>query len=352
MPVSQRGSSCSVPSSSESIFVYFVRSLTLDCSLIPNFVHPTLQATSKSLLSTLLITIPTSLDRVLPLSPTVCHSLHSRTLVMSILNTTPDSFSDGGDHFSLPDALASALAHIEAGADILDIGGMSTRPGADDVDPEIEISRVIPLIRALRERGIVTPISVDTFRPAVARAAIEAGANIVNDVLGGSTEGMLEAMAELDVPVVLMHSRGTPATMSSMTTYEGGVIAGVQRELGARVEAALAKGVKRWNIILDPGVGFAKAGPDNLVLLRELPALLAGAELAGYPSLVGLSRKKFLGTLTGKSDAKERIWGTAGGVTASIVGGADIVRVHDVKEMVDVVRVADGIYRPIVSKKM
>lgn len=273
---------------------------------------------------------------------------------MSILNTTPDSFSDGGDHLSLDSSLASAREHLRLGAQILDVGGMSTRPGAADVTPEEEAARVVPLIRALRAEGVEAPISVDTFRPEVARAAVEAGADIINDVLGGTEEGMLEVIADLDVPVVLMHSRGTPKTMSSLTEYEGGyVVAGVRRELAARVQRALGAGVKRWNIILDPGVGFAKTGEDNLVLLRHLAASLGhglpageeGAWLSEFPSLVGLSRKRFIGTLTGREVAKERVLGTAAGVTASVAGGADIVRVHDVEAMLDVVKVADGIYR-------
>lgn len=264
---------------------------------------------------------------------------------MSILNATPDSFSDGGDNLPLSTSLSSALSHLASGADILDIGGMSTRPGAADVDEVTEIARVVPLLRALREQGVNVPISIDTFRPAVARAAVEAGATIINDVLGGTYEGMLEVMAELDVPVVLMHSRGMPDTMSRLTGYGGDVVSGVRGELEERVQKALEAGVKRWNIVVDPGVGFAKTGEDNMVLLRRMGEVIGEGELGKYPSLVGLSRKKFIGTVTGKEAPKERVWGTAAGVTASIAGGAGIVRVHDVAEMVDVVRVADGIYR-------
>lgn len=266
---------------------------------------------------------------------------------MSILNATPDSFSDGGDNHSVKDATATALSHIVAGVDILDIGGMSTRPGASDVSEEIEISRVVPLIHSIRSTHPDIPISIDTFRPLVAQAAIEAGANIINDVLGGSYPGMLEMMAKLDVPVVLMHSRGMPQTMSEMTDYPNDdVVNGVIVELGDRVQRAIDMGVKRWNIITDPGIGFAKTGKQNLILLRRLNEVIStDSYLGSFPSLVGLSRKKFLGTLVGKAAAKERVWATASGVTASIAGGADIVRVHDLKEMIDVVKVADGIYR-------
>lgn len=261
---------------------------------------------------------------------------------MSILNATPDSFSDGGSN----PTLATALAHLDSGADILDVGGMSTRPGAADVSPTEEVARVVPLIQAIRAhptRGAV-PISVDTFRPDVARAAVEAGANIINDVRGGEEPGMLAVMAELDCPVVLMHSRG--AIGGSSTYVDGDVVRGVREELEQRVDAALAAGVKRWNIITDPGIGFAKTGGDNLILLRRMDEVLGpGTKLGEYPSLVGLSRKRFIGTLTGKDVASERVLGTAAAVTASIQGGARIVRVHDVEEMRDVVKVADGIYR-------
>jgi len=324
--------------------------------LIPNFVHPTLKATTSTLLAELLAHTPSTLTRVLPLSPSQTHPIHptKRTLVMSILNATPDSFSDGGDHFLTDAALASGLAHLGLGVDILDIGGMSTRPGAADVSAADEIARVVPLLQALARERAGVALSVDTFRPEVARAAVQAGATIINDVLGGAEEGMLEVMAEAAVPVVLMHSRGNPNTMSSLTDYPEGVVAGVRTELEARVKAALAAGVRRWNVILDPGVGFAKTADQNLELLRRIPeALGRGAAasdgrtnfLGQFPSLVGLSRKRFIGTLTGREVAKERVFGTAAGVTASVAGGADVVRVHDVPAMVDVVKVADGIYR-------
>lgn len=278
---------------------------------------------------------------------------------MSIVNTTPDSFSDGGDNVSVETAVRTAQLHLQQGAHIVDLGGMSTRPGAADVSVEEEAGRVVPVIQALRAAGVTAPISVDTFRAEVARQAIAAGADIINDVLGGSSDGMLAVMAELDVPVILMHSRGTPQTMSSMTEYPGNdIVAGVRSELAQRVQAALDAGVKRWNIVIDPGIGFAKTGQDNLVLLRRLREVLGEGQdcsdslgLSTFPSLVGLSRKKFIGTLTGKQNAKERVLGTAAGVTASIAGGADIVRVHDVEAMVDVVKVADGIYRDAENKE-
>ncbi|SGY79121.1 BQ5605_C008g05049 [Microbotryum silenes-dioicae] len=321
--------------------------------LNPHFRHPKMGQTTSGLLYALSIG-PSTLKRVMPLSASLAPTLPlRRTWVMSIINTTPDSFSDGGDNVDLEASVATALGHLAAGADILDIGGMSTRPGAADVTPEEEEARVVPLIKALRERGVTNPLSIDTFRPSVAKAAVIAGADIINDVMGGASEGMLEVMAAADVPVVLMHSRGTPATMSKMTDYEAGdVVAGVRRELAQRIQEALDAGVKRWNIIVDPGIGFAKTGADNLALLRRLPEVLGRQEvgdsaeyddhdstlLRQFPSLVGLSRKRFIGTLTGKDVAKDRVLGTAAGVTASIAGGAEIVRVHDVEAMVDVAK--------------
>ncbi|KAL8278644.1 hypothetical protein RQP46_008936 [Phenoliferia psychrophenolica] len=321
--------------------------------LVPSFLHPTLQRTPSALLATLLTTTPSSLHRVLPLSPSLVHPIGSSTLLMTILNATPDSFSDGGDNLSLASALASAASHVVAGSSILDVGGMSTRPNADPVSESIEISRVVPLITSLRSTSPSTPISIDTFRPAVARAAIEAGATIINDVLGGDHPSMLETMAELDVPVIIMHSRGgEPFLGGEMKPYATGVVTGVRDELRHKVERALQAGVRRWNIILDPGVGFAKTGEQNVELLRDLPKALGregeGEEafLGGFPSLVGLSRKRFLGTLIAREGgAKERDWATAVAVAKSIEGGADIVRVHEPTMGADVVKVSDALYR-------
>ncbi|GAA5906728.1 hypothetical protein JCM6882_003287 [Rhodosporidiobolus microsporus] len=323
--------------------------------LAPDLKHPTLAKTPSELLSNILSTSRSSVHRVFPLSPSLVAPFSrpsapspSGTLVMTILNATPDSFSDGGDHASVPAATSSALAAIEAGASILDIGGMSTRPNAADVTPKEEASRVVPLVHALRSapHNLSTPISVDTFRPDVARAAVEAGATIINDVYGGREPGMLQTMAELAVPVVLMHSRGTPATMTGLTDYsaDGGVVEGVRREMEEMVVAALEAGVRRWNITLDPGIGFAKTAAQNFELLRRLPEVLGGSPLLrDFPVLVGLSRKRFLGP---DKDAKDRAFETAAGVTASVASGwCEVVRVHDTKAMVDAVRVADAIYR-------
>lgn len=270
----------------------------------------------------------------------------NRTLIMSIINTTPDSFSDGGLNDSLSSATTSSLSHLDQGADLHDIGGMSTRPGAADVTEEEEIYRVVPFIESLRNKlGLEIPISIDTFRSRVARAAVEAGATIINDVHGGREEGMLETMRDLGVPVILMHSRGDSQTMTQMTEYgEEGVIAGVRREMEEMVLKALKVGIAKWNIILDPGIGFAKTSEQNYTLLRHLDTLFADSTLLReFPVLVGLSRKKFLGK---DLDAKDRVLGTAAGVTASIASGrCEIARVHDTKGMKEVVTVADAIYR-------
>jgi dihydroneopterin aldolase/2-amino-4-hydroxy-6-hydroxymethyldihydropteridine diphosphokinase/dihydropteroate synthase len=269
---------------------------------------------------------------------------------MSILNITPDSFSDGGDHFDLATAVESALRHVEDGATIVDLGGMSTRPGAAHVGEQEETDRVVPVIRALREAGLSVPISIDTFRASVAEAACSVGANIVNDISAGVMDPrMLDVCAALDVPVILMHTRGDPNTMTKLTSYAedgGDVLAGVRRELTDRVRLARQAGIKRWHIILDPGIGFAKDLEGNLQLLRDLPRLTEpGSELEGYPVLVGASRKRFLGTLTGREEPKDRAFATASASVAAIAGGADIVRVHDVRGLSDAAKVADAVYR-------
>jgi dihydroneopterin aldolase/2-amino-4-hydroxy-6-hydroxymethyldihydropteridine diphosphokinase/dihydropteroate synthase len=322
-------------------------------SVIPNYRHPAHPSNiSKSLASLLPRTGPMStLHKVVPIEePFGPLELGSRTHVMSILNVTPDSFSDGGDHFHLGRAVESAIQHVQDGATIIDVGGMSTRPGAADISEEEEANRVVPVIRALREAGISVPISIDTFRASVAEAACAAGASIVNDISAGALDPkMLETCASLGVPVVLMHMRGDPSTMTSLTSYaedDDDVLPGVRRELADRVRSALLAGVRRWNIILDPGVGFAKDLQGNLQLIRDLPRLTEpGSELEGYPVLVGASRKRFLGTLTGREEPKQREFATAAASVAAIAGGADIVRVHDVRGLSDASKVADAVYR-------
>ncbi|KAJ1945709.1 trifunctional dihydropteroate synthetase [Linderina macrospora] len=309
---------------------------------------------------------------------TMVPATQKQTIFMGILNCTPDSFSDGGDYFSLDDAVSRARQLVADGANIIDIGGQSTRPGAVQVGVEEEISRVVPVVRALRDQKITVPISIDTFYAKVAEAALDAGADIINDVTGGYfDQAMLPLVAARQCPYILMHMRGDPATMTKLndySQYSGDVVRGTRFELAQRVRSALDHGVARWNIILDPGIGFAKEGAQNFEILRRLPELTARhirapvtdrsgkpevhgenqegfidenlpAELVGYPVLVGSSRKRFIGVATGKAEAKDRTWGTAATVTSAVQGGAAIVRVHDVAEMVDVARVSDCIYR-------
>lgn len=267
---------------------------------------------------------------------------------MAVLNITPDSFSDGGLHSlaSLPD---TAKSHLESGAQILDLGGASTRPGSAQPSEQEELDRVIPAIRALREAGITAPISVDTYRSAVARAAIEAGADIINDVAGGLLDpAMFSTVAELGVPIVIGHMRGTPETMADpkLHVYEPDIVTGVAAELAERVKEAEAAGVRRWNIVLDPGLGFAKSANQSVEILRrlaELKKISVGGE-RGMTWVVGPSRKGFVGKYSGEKEAKERVMGTAGAVAACVQGGAEVVRVHDVKQMAGVVGMCKAIW--------
>lgn len=269
---------------------------------------------------------------------------------MAVLNLTPDSFSDGGIH-SPTDLISlshTIKSHIAAGASILDIGGQSTRPGAADVGEAEELQRIIPaieLIRSMPETSNVA-ISVDTYRASVAAEAVKAGADIINDVSAGTMDPeMLSTVSRTGKTVVLMHMRGTPETMTTMTDYPDGVVETVGTELLARVEAAEAAGIRRWRIVLDPGIGFAKTQAQNLELLRRLDELRDYEGLKGLPWLVGASRKGFIGRITDVREPRERSWGTAAAVTAAVKGGADVVRVHDVEEMAKVVKMAEAIWR-------
>lgn len=383
--------------------------------LCPDLVHPVLGFSVRVLLARL----PRErLERVIPVKQLVARSesqapdatdveslmhLGARTFVMGILNVTPDSFSNGGKFVDVDAAVHQARSMAAAGADIIDIGGQSTRPGAELVSAAAEAARVLPVLGALRAataaslpddplRRVV--VSVDTFYSSVARAAVVAGAGIINDVSAGLLDPlMLGTAAELQTPIVLMHMRGTPGTMAQLASYgapvppgivptaaevqaaeEVGVVASVAAALRERAAAALSAGVFSWNIILDPGLGFAKSPVHSLALLRQ-PSFGAGDWLSAYwssalprnpaalpltssalpfPLLYGPSRKGFIaaactaGTLEvggGPRPAAERDWGTAAAVTASICLGADFVRVHSPECMRDVVAVADAIYR-------
>ena len=267
-----------------------------------------------------------------------------QTYLMGVLNVTPDSFSDGGQFNTLDSALTQAHKMVADGADFLDIGGQSTRPNAEDVTLDEELDRVIPVIEALRQHDAFSqvPISVDTTRSQVANAAIAAGADLINDISGATFDAaMLSIVAKLGVPIVLMHIRGTPKTMQTLTDYED-LIGEMLQFLEARLQAAIAAGIDRSQIIIDPGIGFAKKAAQNLEILRQLPAFRA----LGCPILVGVSRKSFIGQILNEPDPQSRVWGTAAACVSAIVGGTDILRVHDVLEMHDACRVADAIWRP------
>jgi len=356
-------------------------------SIIPDHIHPILKQPIRTILSTLMATSLPSLVKIAPFPAPLSSSfppsnlyLQSRTYLMSTLNATPDSFSDGGvlDSIGLPASLALA--------DIIDVGGCSTRPNAAYVSPEEEIKRVVPVLRAIRQdRQVGVPISIDTFRPAVAREAIQNGATCVNDVraLDGEEEGDREAMAailrESAMPVVMMHSRGNAGSNKDYSAFGGDVVEGVRTELGEKVRWALKEGgLRRWNVIVDPGIGFSKTVEDNTRLIRELgrltapptksardtltftdlralldrspnqDAALCPHPLTGMPVLLGTSRKSFLTKLMQREEpekAHERGYASAAAISAGVAQGADIVRVHDLVEMRDVVRVADAIWR-------
>ena len=264
--------------------------------------------------------------------------LGGRTLVMGVLNVTPDSFSDGGRYLDAGEAVRRALEMEAEGADIIDVGGESTRPGSEGVKAETELGRVLPVIEGLHGR-LKIPISIDTQKAAVARAAIAAGAEMVNDVSALRADAeMGEAMRRAGVPVVLMHMRGRPKTMQKRP-FARDVMRDVMRGLREAMERARRAGIGRSRVILDPGIGFGKSMEQNCEVLARLPEL---ARL-GCPLLVGTSRKSFIAKLLGGTGEDNRVWGTAATVAAAALGGAHIVRVHDVREMAQVVRVADAI---------
>jgi dihydropteroate synthase len=259
---------------------------------------------------------------------------------MGILNITPDSFSDGGQFNTTSAALAQAQAMVAAGADIIDIGGQSSRPGAKLITLTEELDRLLSVLQIIRPE-IAVPISVDTTRADVAKAAVVAGADIVNDISGGTYDlEMLPTVASLDVPIMLMHIRGTPQTMQAQTDYQD-LMGEIYSFLSQQISAAIAVGIKQNKIIIDPGIGFAKNYEHNLEIFRRLQTL----KMLGCPILVGASRKSFIGKILNQPDPKARVWGTAAACCAAIFNGTDIVRVHDVPEMRDVLLVADAIYR-------
>lgn len=255
----------------------------------------------------------------------------ARTYLMGVVNATPDSFS--GDGLTRPaDAIERAVQQIEAGCDILDIGGESTRPGHVPVDPETEIARVVPVVAGVRDRFPGVVLSVDTYKPEVLRAAHAAGADLLNSVWG-LPQPLLEAAVECGVSIAVMHNQ-------TGTTYEGDMVECVLDFLARAAERAVRAGVPRERILLDPGIGFGKTADQNIAMLQNLHRVCR----LGFPTLVGTSRKSTIGKLTGREPA-DRAFGTAATIALSVAAGVDVVRVHDVKAMRDVTRVSDAIVR-------
>jgi dihydropteroate synthase len=264
--------------------------------------------------------------------------LGARTLVMGIINVTPDSFADGGLRFDPEQAVADGLQMIEDGADLLDVGGESTRPGADPLPLDEELRRVVPVIKQLARQATVA-LSVDTYKAAVAREAVQQGATIINDISGLQYDAELASVAaESGAALVLMHNRGRSRDMYREAEYQD-VLGEVVQELDAAIARAMAAGVQHEAIIVDPGIGFAKKAAHSFAVIAGLDRLTA----LDRPILTGPSRKSYLKDALGDRPASDREWGTAAAVAACVLAGSHIVRVHGVREMADVVRVADRI---------
>ena len=261
----------------------------------------------------------------------------NRTLVMGILNITPDSFSDGGKYFSVNQAITHALQMVQDGADIIDIGGESSRPGAALVSTDEEINRIVSVIeRIAKETNI--PISVDTYKAKVAKTAIDAGAQIINDITAMTSDSeMFSLAAKTGVPVILMHIQGSPQTMQLNPQYQN-VVSDITTYLNNAILNAKNNGIIENQIVIDPGIGFGKAIEHNLTILNHLSDFVA----LGRPMLIGVSRKSFIGKIL-DLPVEQRLEGTAAAVAISVLNGAKIVRVHDVKEMIRVVKIADAI---------
>lgn len=258
-----------------------------------------------------------------------------RPFIMGIVNVTPDSFSDGDQHFQTDEAIAHARLLIEQGADILDIGGESTRPGAEPVPAQEELKRILPVIEALRSADI--PLSIDTFKPEVMRKALDAGADLINDIYGFRQPGAIEAVADSSCGLCVMHMQGEPKTMQRTPQYDD-VMRDVQQFLHERVSVMLAAGIDKRRISLDPGFGFGKTPEQNYLLLRRLQEL----DSLGCPWFIGLSRKSMIGHVTGRVPA-ERVAGSIAAALAAVARGAHIIRVHDVAATVDAVKVWSAI---------
>ncbi len=252
---------------------------------------------------------------------------------MAIVNITKDSFSDGGLFMDLPSAINHASLCIKQGAHILDIGAQSTRPGASEIGSEIEIKRLVPLIKEIKLLHPDFPISVDTFHHSVAEKVLNVGADWVNDISGGRHDSeMFNVIAEKNCPYVLTHSRGNSKTMDSLAIYKN-VVKDVKNELFNQIDLALSKGINDEQIIIDPGIGFAKNVDHNLTLLRNLDEFVS----MNYPVLIGASRKRFIGSVINENDPNKRIFGTAAVASRCVSAGVDILRVHDIKQISQVI---------------
>ena len=269
--------------------------------------------------------------------PTGTLDFSQGTVVMGILNVTPDSFSDGGAYLAAPDAIAQGLELVAQGAAILDVGAESSRPGAERVSASEQIIRVVPVIEALASQ-VDVPISIDTYDPEVAQAALQAGASMINDITALVDNRMAELVARHRVPVILMHMQGMPQTMQNKPSYAN-VVDEVLDLLTDRAKKAEHFGIAHSHIIIDPGIGFGKTLEHNLELLRHIEKIVK----TGYRVLVGTSRKRMIGQLTGKSDPAQRGYGTAATVAHCVAQGVSIVRVHDVEDMLDVITVMNAI---------
>jgi dihydropteroate synthase len=252
-----------------------------------------------------------------------------KPLIMGILNVTPDSFSDGGQYSDVDAAVRQARRMLDEGADIIDIGGESTRPGSEPVAADEQIRRVVPVVEAIRQQvSADIPISIDTTLSAVAKAALEAGADIINDISAGrDDEAILALAAEIDAPIILMHSQGTPKTMQNNPYYDD-VVQEVLAALHQQIDAALKAGIRRERIAIDPGIGFGKRRQDNIDLLAHLDAFVA----TGYPVLLGTSRKRFMGAICAVSEPSELVTATAVTTALGIMAGVQMFRVHDIRE--------------------
>lgn len=266
----------------------------------------------------------------------------SRTYIAGILNVTPDSFSDGSQFFSKDKAIGRAIQMLENGADLIDIGGESTRPGAEAVPAGEELGRIIPVIEGLKKKCPTAIVSVDTYKSEVADTALKAGADIINDVSGlQNSHDMPEIVAKHNAGLVIMHMRGSPETMQSLTDY-GDLVGEICGFLLSSARTAIEKGVHRKSIIIDPGIGFAKDFNQNLEILRNIEKIRE----CGFPVMIGTSRKSFIGKILNGREASGRVLGTAGTVAWLSMHRIDFVRVHDVMEMADVIRVIEAIKMP------